>query len=81
LDNGDVLDGSQIFSINIQCTPTSEWQLKFFGCPKGHGGDDYFFKNDITCPPPPPLPFWQPKNFNRHMTYPHCQMVTKLFYC
>jgi hypothetical protein len=23
-------------------------QLKFFGCPKGHGGDELFFKNYIT---------------------------------
>ncbi len=49
--------------------PTIWWWLKFFG------RDDFFFKYDITWPPP--FSFWWPKTFNHHLTYPHHRMPTE----
>lgn len=72
LDNGGVSNGDQIFSFTISHTPTIKWQLTNFNHPKGHGGM-IFSKIDITRA----HPFWLPKNFSHHPTYPHRQMATK----
>jgi hypothetical protein len=71
LDNEGVLDGNQNNLIAIQHTPTITWQLKFFGCPKVHGGI-CFSKMILHAFLSPPL-----KIFNHHSTYPHRQMATK----
>ncbi len=42
---GGVFDGNQKTLITSQHTPTIGWQLKFFGCQKGHWEGIFFFQN------------------------------------
>jgi hypothetical protein len=48
--------------------------LEFFGCPKEHGGDEFFIKKMVLHAAPP---FWQSNFLNFHPTYPHYRMATK----
>jgi hypothetical protein len=51
LDDEGVLDSDQNNLIAIQHTPTITWQLRFFGCPRKHGGDFEKFLSPFDIPP------------------------------